>query len=153
VLAKANGAWELTAPKALATDATSVSGVVSTLASLSGEQLIAEKATDLAQYGLSDPQLTVEFTAGGKAQKLLLGDATPNGNANYVGVAGDPRVYTIATYVKSSRDKSVGDLRDTRLLSADLDKATQIQVATRGKKQDLTFARDKESWQILKPKP
>jgi len=155
VLAKDGSAWRITAPKALQTDSASVSGVLSTLSSLSSERLVDDKASDLAQYGLTDPALEVEVTAKGKTQKLLLGETTVNGSANYVALAGDPRVFTIATYVKSSLDKSAADLRDTRLLTADLDKATQIELATQkpGKKQDITFARDKDAWQIVKPKP
>ena len=153
VLAMQSGAWKITAPQALDTDAASVNGVTSTLSSLSSERLVDDKATDLAQYGLADPPLEVDFTVKGKTQKLLLGDATINGSANYVSLAGDPHVYTIATYVKSSLDKTAGDLRDTRLLTVDFDKATQIELTaqTAGKKQSLTFARDKESWQIVKP--
>jgi uncharacterized protein DUF4340 len=153
VLAKQGGEWKITAPQALHTDAASLNGVTSTLSSLTSVRLVDDKATDLAQYGLADPPLELEFTAKGKTQKLLLGDATINGSANYVALAGDPRVYTIATYVKSSLDKTAGDLRDTRLLTVDFDKAKQIELTTqaKGKKQTLTFARDKESWQIVKP--
>src|SRR5215470_1609537 len=84
VLAKRNGAWKITAPKELDTDSASVNGVISTLSSLSSERLVEEKATDLAQYGLADPPLEVDFTASSKAQKLLLGETTVNGSANYV---------------------------------------------------------------------
>jgi uncharacterized protein DUF4340 len=155
VLAKQGGAWKLTAPKALDTDAASVTGVVSTLSSLSSDRLVDDKTTDLKQYGLADPALEVEFTAKGRTEKLLVGDLTINGSANYAAVAGDPHVYTIATYVKSSLDKNVGDLRDTRLLTVDFDKATQIELTTEtpGKKQTMTFLRDNESWQMVKPKP
>jgi hypothetical protein len=154
-LAKSGGRWRITAPGALEADAASVSGVVSTVSSLTAERLVDDKATDLAQYGLADPLLAVEVKAKDKTQKLSVGETTVNGSANYVALAGDPRVFTIATYVKSSLDKTATDLRDTRLMTVDFDKATQIElsVLTPGKKQDITFARDKDSWQILKPKP
>lgn len=154
VLEKNGGTWRITAPKALDADPASVSGVVSTASSLTAERLVDDKATDLAQYGLADAALAVEIITKDKTRKLLVGETTVNGSANYVALAGDPRVFTIATYVKSSLDKGAGDLRDTRLMTVDFDKATQIElsVLTPGKKQDMTFARDKESWQMVKPK-
>jgi hypothetical protein len=66
-------------------------------------------------------------------------------------LAGDPRVFTVASYTKSSVDKSVNDLRDKRLLTADFDKISQIELTA--KKQDIVFGRNKDAWQIVKPKP
>jgi hypothetical protein len=90
-----------------------------------------------------------------KTQKLLVGSQTPTGNAYYAMLSGDPRLFTIASYNKTSLDKSINDLRDRRLLTADFDKVSQIELIPRasGKKQAVTFARNKDSWQILKPVP
>ena len=43
-------------------------------------------------------------------------------------LAGDPRVFTIASYTKTSIDKGPNDLRDKRLLTADFDKISQVQL-------------------------
>ncbi len=64
---------------------------------------------------------------------------------------GDPRLYTVASYVKTGVDKSVNDLRDKRLLTFDQDKLSRVELAA--KKQDIEFGRDKDHWQIVKPKP
>jgi hypothetical protein len=66
-------------------------------------------------------------------------------------VAGDPRVFTIVSYTKSSIDKTANDLRDKRLLTLDPDKVSRIEL--RQKNQDLEFGRNKEEWQIVKPEP
>ena len=154
-LSKKNGEWQITAPKALAVDSFAVSNLLSTVSSLSSDRLIDEKASDLMQYGLADPALEVGITAKDKTHKLLLGEPTISGSGTFAALAGDPRVFTIAGYVKSSLDKGVDELRDKRLLTTDFDKVAQIQLTTqRDKKtQDITFARDKDSWQIVKPKP
>jgi hypothetical protein len=154
-LAKNDSAWQINSPKLLAADQSTVSGILSTVSALNSDRLVDDKSSDLTQYGLNDPVLEVDITAKGKTQKLLLGEQTINGNSAYAMLAGDPRVFTIASYNKSSLDKSLGDLRDKRLLNADFDKVTQIQLLNQSpaKKQDITFARDKDSWQILKPKP
>jgi uncharacterized protein DUF4340 len=151
-----SGVWQITAPKSLGADQDSVSSVLSALSSLNAERLLEEKASDLASYGLTAPSVEIDVTSkNNKTQKLLIGDQTPSGNAFYAVLAGDPRLFTVASYTKSSLDKTTDDLRDKRLLTADFDKVSQIELITQKpeKKQDITFARNKDAWQILKPAP
>ena len=151
-----SGVWQITAPQTLAADQEAVSSVLSTLSPLNSARLLEEKAPDLAPYGLITPGLELEISLkGNKTQKLLIGDQTPSGNACYAMLVGDPRLFTLASYNKTSLDKTVSDLRDKRLLAADFDTVSQIELIGQrpGKKQDITFARNKDAWQILKPKP
>jgi hypothetical protein len=151
-----SGVWQITAPKSLAADQDSVSSVLSALSSLNAERLLEEQASDLASYGLTAPSVEIDVTSkNNKTQKLLIGDQTPSGNAFYAVLAGDHRLFTVASYTKSSVDKTVDDLRDKRLLTADFDKVSQVELITQRpeKKQDVTFARNKDAWQILKPAP
>jgi len=151
-LEKADGTWKLTQPNQLGAAQDAVTSMLSTLSSLDSERLIEDKASDLSAFGLKNPTLEVDVTAGGnKVHKLLIGDETPAGNAYYVTVAGDPRVFTIANYNKSSIDKKADDLRDKRLLTANFDKASEIALST--PKQSIEFGRNKDEWQILKPRP
>lgn len=150
----ASGSWQITSPQPLPADQEAVTSILSTLSSLNSERVVDDKPADLSQYGLADPGLQIEVTTKGNTQKLSLGGQTITGGSNFAALVGDPRVFTIANYNKTSLDKSAGDLRDKRLLTADFDKVSQIELLQQstGKKQDITFARDKESWQILKPK-
>jgi len=146
------GKWQITSPKPLGADQDAVSSMLSTVSSLNSERLIDEKPADLGQYGLTQPALEVNVTTkDSKAHAILVGDSTPTGSSVFAKLEGDPRIFTIATYNKSSLDKSSTDLRDKRLLTADFDKVSQIELAA--KKQDVTFSRNKQEWQILKPKP
>jgi hypothetical protein len=145
------GKWQITSPQTLSADQDAVSSIVSTLSSLSSERLVDDKAGDLKQYGLTEPAIEVDITTKDKPAKLLIGDDTPTGNGAFATLAGDPRVFTVASYTKTSVDKTAGDLRDKRLLTADFDKVSQIELLA--KKQDLVFGRNKDAWQILKPKP
>jgi hypothetical protein len=152
-LAKDNaGKWQIAGAKPLRADQNEVSNMLSTLSSLTSERLIEEKASNLADYGLAQPAVEVDVTAkDNKTQKLLIGDNTPAGNATYVALAGDPRVFTLASYSKTSLDKSAKDLRDKRLLVFEQDKLSRVELAA--KKQDIEFGRSKNQWQIVKPKP
>src|SRR5579871_343640 len=102
VLAKStSGTWQITQPKLLNADQSAVSGAISTLSSLSSERLVEDKASDLKKYGLDRPAVEIDVTEkDNKTQMLLLGDETPAGGAIYAMLAGDPRVYTMASYTK-----------------------------------------------------
>jgi hypothetical protein len=153
MLSKENsGKWQITAPKALQADQDEVSGLLSSLSNLNADRVVEEKAPSLAQYGLDDPSVTVDIaTSDHKATKLLLGDSTPAGDDVYAMLAGDPRIFTIAEYNKTSIDKSLSDLRDKRLLTMDPDNVSRITLQKMG--QAIEFARIKDGWQILKPEP
>jgi hypothetical protein len=146
------GYWQITAPKTLAADQEAVSSMLSTLSSLNSDRLVEDKATNLDQYGLVQPSLEVDITKKDKkTEKLLIGDNTPAGSGAYAAVSGDPRVFILATYNKSNIDKSVNDFRDKRLLTFESDKLSRVELAA--KKQNIEFGRNKDQWQIVKPKP
>jgi len=147
-----SGDWEILAPRPMTADQSAVSSMLGTFSSLNSERLVEDKATDLGSYGLARPVLEVDLTEkSNKAQKLLIGDDTPAGSGAYAMLAGDPRVFTIASSTKTSIDKTANDLRDKRLITLDPDKISRIELVAN--KQDLEFGRTKEDWQILKPKP
>jgi hypothetical protein len=152
VLSKAeSGKWQITEPKTYRADQDAVSSLLSTVSSLKSERLLDEKATDLNTYGLDHPEVEVDITEKGKMQKLLIGYDTPTGNAFYAMLAGDPRVFTVASYTKNSVDKTLNDVRDKRLLPVNSDKVSRIELTR--KNQAIEFGRNKDDWQILKPKP
>jgi len=151
-LAKNGSDWKITEPKPLGADQTAVSGMLSIISSLNSDRLVQEKGNDQARYGLASPNLEVEVTEkDNKTQRLLLGDETPTGSSVYAALAGDPRVFTIASYQKTSLDKSLNDLRDKRLLTVSPDKVSRLEIS--GKNGEIEFGRNKDDWQILKPKP
>jgi uncharacterized protein DUF4340 len=151
VLQKQDGKWQITSPQQLRADDSAVSGMVSSLSSLSSDRLVEDKADNVGQFGLTSPALEVDVNAKNDTHKLLIGDDTPTGSGSYAKLENDPRVFTIASYTKSNIDKSVNDLRDKRLLTAEPDKVSRVDLNANG--QQLEFGRNKDQWQILKPKP
>jgi hypothetical protein len=144
--------WKIVEPKPYAADQDTVSSLVSSVSSLNSERLVEDKASDLKTYGLDHPAVEVEVTEkSSKTHKLLVGDDTPTGSAVYAMLAGDPRVFTMASYTKNSFDKRLNDLRDKRLLTVNSDKISRLEVVRKG--QTLEFGRNKDDWQIVKPKP
>ncbi len=147
------GNWELTSPRPLPVDPEAVGSVVTTLTTLNADRLIEAKAADPGTYGLAQPSLDVAFTQrDGKSRRLLIGDEVPTGNGYYVKLADDPRIFTVASYSKTSLDKTEKDLRDKRLLTFDIGKLSRVEIAAKGPAFELGKNNQNE-WQILKPKP
>jgi hypothetical protein len=151
-LQKTGGKWQITAPMPYAADQSAVSQLVTSAANVSSDRVVEDKASNLAPYGLNSPILEIDISGkGGKISKLKIGDDTPTNSGSYAMLEGDPRVFTVASYVKTGLDKSVNDLRDQRLLTFDQDKLSRVELVA--KKEDIEFGRDKDQWQIVKPKP
>lgn len=147
-----SGKWQMTAPEVYGVDQEAANTLASAATTVNSDRLVDDKPTDVKQFGLDNPFVEVDITQkNGKTKKLLIGDDAPGGSGTYAKLAGDPKVYTIASYTKSSFDKSMKDLRDKRLLTFDQDKLSRVELIT--KKEDIEFGRSKDEWQILKPKP
>lgn len=147
------GKWEITSPKPLAADEDAVRSLLSTVSSLSSDKLVEEKASDLGTFGLDAPAMNVVITKkGGESRTVLIGDDTPTGSAAYVKLENDPRIFTIASWNKSSLDKTAADLRDKRLLRFDQDKLSRIELVRKG--QSVEFGKNnKNEWTIIRPSP
>jgi Domain of unknown function (DUF4340) len=147
-----SGQWNITSPTSLPADQSAVSSLLSTFSSLNSQRLVDEKAGNLASYGLDTPKLEFDLSEkDNKTQKLLLGDDTPTGNGIYAKLDGNPRVFIMPSFDRTSIDKTANDLRDKRLLTLDPDKISQVDLVA--KKQEIEFGRNKDEWQIVQPKP
>jgi Domain of unknown function (DUF4340) len=153
-LKRESGKWRLTQPEPLPADQDASTSLISAVSSLNADTVVDEKPTDLAPYGLKTPTVDVQVVEkGGKTDTVLIGDETPKGDASYVKLANDPRVFTIASYVKNNIDKAPNDLRDKRLLTFDSDKLTRVDLEASGKA-EIEFGKNNQNeWQILKPRP
>jgi Domain of unknown function (DUF4340) len=148
-LKKTDGKWQITEPKLYPADQEAVASVLSTLSGLNADRVVEEKSSDRKQYGLDPAQAELDISGKDGTRQLLLGDDTPAGGDLYAALATDPRVFTIASYQKSSLAKSLNDLRDKSLLTLSSDKVSRVELLKKG--EDLEFDRTKDGWQILKP--
>jgi len=149
----AAGKWEVTAPRKLPADQDAVSSLVSTLASLNSDKLVEEKTADGGPFGLTSPALRVLVTKkDGKAHEVQIGDEAPASSGYFARLPGDARLFTLASYHKTSLDKSWKDLRDRRLLRFDSDKLLRVELAAKG--QTLEFGKNSQNeWQMVRPGP
>jgi hypothetical protein len=143
--------WRLTSPGQYVTDKDTMSGVISTFASLQSEKLVEERATDFEPFGLKEPSLVVKAEMkDGKSHTLLVGEATPTGSGYYARLAGDSRVYILPSYSKAALEKGPQDLRDKRLITIDSAKLGRVELTAR--KAKVEFGKNPQNeWQIVKP--
>ncbi len=149
----ASGVWQITAPKDFPADQQTVKSMLSDLSPLSGERVVEASATDLTPFGLDHPSFELDITEKGHAeQKVLFGDNTPTGDSAYAMLTGDPRVFTTYVFHKTDLNKSLADLRNTRLITAAPDKMSRIALIRGG--EEIDFNRNHSgNWQIEKPGP
>jgi hypothetical protein len=101
-------AWEMLLPTPLSPDEVDqvrVNGAATRMGYLTASRVITD-VTDLAQYGLDPPELTITLTIS-NGQKIVLhtGDETPLKNNRYLRLAGDHKtVYLVFSF-------AVDDLR------------------------------------------
>ena len=147
----ANG-WRITAPKPLPADQEQVSMLLSSLAPLTAEEVVEQKAANLTQYGLDAPSIEVDVTGKGhREERLLIGDDTPVGSSTYAMLADSPRVYTIASYAKSALNKTANDLRNKRLITMNADQMSRIELTHDGA--TIVLAHTGAGWTLEKPQP
>ena len=153
-LVKENGAWRVTAPFTAPADAGETDALVSSLESLETDEVVAESATDLKEFGLDSPRTVVSLLQEGASEplRLQLGEKTPDSGSVYAKLPTQPRVFTIPAYLQSSFDKKPFDLRDRDLLHVKRDAVKAVEVV--GPEGGYALARDqKGEWSFTRPLP
>jgi hypothetical protein len=148
-----SGKWSITAPQPMAADQSAVGAITTAAATLSSDRVVDENASNLSSYGLEPPRIGITLTmADGKTHVLRIGEDTPTDGGAYAMLDGDKRLFTIASFGKTSLDKQSKDLREKHLLVFDQDKLSRVELEVAGKP-PIEFGRAGTDWQVLKPKP
>ena len=148
----ATGKWKMTAPQPLPVDQAAVVSLLGTFSTFNSQRVVEQKASNLDQYGLSAPAFEIDLIEkSGKTHQFFLGDEAPAGNSLYAKIGDSPEIYLVASFQRTSIDKTPDDLRDKHLLTASPDKISQVELLR--KKENVVFGRSKDAWQILKPVP
>jgi len=129
-----SGKWAIADPHPLQVDQGNFSGILNSLTTATVDEVVDPHPTSLKDYGLDPPSFTLEVTTDANPQSftLLLGDDTPTSGGLYAQASGNPQVFTLASYLKSSLEKKVFDLRDRRALTLEADQLQKIGVEYKG---------------------
>ena len=150
-LVKEGKGWKMAAPFQAPADSGEAEALVSSLESMEIDDVAAESAPKLADFGLESPRIAVGVLLQGATEpmRLLLGDKTPDGAGIYAKLPSQPRVFTVPSYVDSAFGKKPFDLRDRDLLHLKRDEAQTLEV--HGPEGDFTLARKDKDWAFTKP--
>jgi uncharacterized protein DUF4340 len=150
-LKKEASGWQIVQPLTAKADEGEASSMTSALGSVEITRVIDENPANLAEYGLSNPRIEVDFKGAGDKdyRKLLVGEKTPTGGGIYAKRNGEKRVFAIPAFQENTFNRTTFDLRDKVLLKFDREKVDAIDVSAAGKTLDI--AKDGGDWQIRKP--
>ena len=157
VLEEKDGNWVLTAPVEDMTDEQAVERYLRNVQETERERVVVDSAdavgdAELAgRYGLDEPRLKVLLeTEDGALDTVVFGKDTPTERFAYVQQRGsNPEVFVVRAWRFDNLDKSVFDLRDTRVLPFDKDEVVELKLM--GADQRIVAVKEGEDWQLEEP--
>ena len=154
-LAKAGSEWRLEKPVQAPADYGTVESLIGRVQTGQMKSIASPQATDLKQYGLDKPELTVTLAAGSSRASLAIGAKDESGN-HYAKDASRPLVFTVEPSLVEELKKPAGDLRNKDVFAFRPFNATEIET-TRGA-DVLAFEKARgagkdadEKWRQVKP--
>ncbi len=151
-LVKVEDAWQVAAPFEAPADGSAVDSILTRVEKLEAEEVVMETTDDVAQYGLETPSRTVTVVVEGQETPLVVefGDPAPGGSGVYARTPSSPRIFTVATWIESTFDKTPFDLRDRDLLHVKRGDVRTLEV--QGPEGSYSLARtDAGDWAFTKP--
>ncbi len=139
--------WEITAPRLLDADTEEFKRLASSAAEITKESVVQTHAPDLATYGLSPPQTTLQFkTKEGQEKQIRFGNNNPTGSSTYAALAGSDDVFLVQNYVATAFKKKLDDLRNHSILRFEqFDTQSMDLQSAKGKVQ---LVKENEKWWI-----
>lgn len=99
------GVWRNESNQEVPLNSTYTDKMASVLDTVTATKLVAENASDLSEYGLDEPSLTVIITkTDGAKVTIIVGDESPLGDSYYISIDGASTVYLIGNSLVSAYD-------------------------------------------------
>jgi hypothetical protein len=150
VLKKVGDEWRLSKPLDSLADSTTVKNLVNAIAECEVKKQLTETSTDLSQYGLDKPLVTVTVKLKDKElPAILVGKNTPVGASTYVERADDKKIVLTNSAFRSGMDKKVNDLRDKTIIAFNDDDVQKIQLSSADS--NIELVRKDGNWRVERP--
>ena len=146
------GAWQMIQPVKAKADARVVEEIVSALGSLRVVVFEADGEYDLADYGLSQPRITVtlQSTTADQIQELQIGSDAGTPGRIYVASSEHHAVYAVNKEIYTKLNRTVFDLRDKRVI--DFQRTATHRFTIRQEDSEIVCQKDVEGeWEITAP--
>lgn len=152
LLKKDDAGWKLFEPTQVEADPPEAIGITTALGNIDIVRIVDENPTDLDQFGLAKPGITVEFKAeGGVSGTLKLGNKNATQGEVYALKNDEKRVFLVSAFQETTFNRKPFDLRDKKILKFDRDKADSL-VLVKGST-SMELARTGSDWAVVKPVP
>jgi hypothetical protein len=174
-LEKAGDDWEIREPVRDRADPDKLKTILSAVPDVWAEQFVDKPKSDLAEYGLKDPQETISIVgSNGEKIKLLIGKQSqvktrtvmrpaPNiggppmppqqevihDEFRYAKLDGNPQIFEIKADKLKDIFSTADALRDARLARFRTEDARKVEIAQGN--QTIVLAKDKDRWKVQKP--
>lgn len=111
------------------------------------------KVTDISEFGLDTPEMTLTLGVKGESDvSLQIGDRTPTREFRYASLKSNKfHVFTIKIDDINKINKPVFELRDRSIVAVDPDDVQRIVVEPREQASFSVVRKDKENWEMLAP--
>lgn len=152
LLKKDNSGWKLVEPIQVEADPPEAIGVTTALNNIDIVRVVDENPSDLAQFGLANPNIIVSYkTENGGAGTLKLGNKNATQGELYAQMNDEKRVFLVNAFQESSFNKTPFNLRDKKILKFDRDNADSLVLSKGATAMEL--ARTGSDWKVVKPVP
>ena len=127
--------WSLTQPYEWPANPNAIARMVNELQFLEHETSfavadLAKSGQSLADYGLTDPAITLAFTSAGKAYTLKIGDDTKIGNRLYVLSADGKRIHVVGRSLADSIGLSLDEVRADTIFTVPVFEVRSLNLQT-----------------------
>ena len=146
------GEWEMIQPVKAKADARAVEDIVSAIGSLRVVVFEADGEYDPANYGLTQPRITVAFqaAANGSTQELQIGNDAGTPGRIYVARSDHRAVYAVNKEIYTKLNRTVFDVRDKRVI--DFQRTATHRFAIRQEDSKIVCQKNVDGeWEITEP--
>ncbi len=150
LLRKSDGGWKMIEPVQVDADPPEAISLAQAIANIESVRDVDDNPSDLAQFGLAQPPIAVEFKAdGGVSGSFVLGNKNPTQSDMYAMKGGEKKVFLVSSFQESSFNREPFALRDKKILRFDRDKADTLSLVRGATTMELSRAGS--DWKIVKP--
>lgn len=153
-LARSGSEWTITGPVPSRSDYSGIEGLLTRLSTANMSKLIASDASNLAQYGLDKPVMTITVGAGSAKTMLEVGK-TEDGQT-YARDASRPLVFTVDTTLQGDFTKAFDEYRKKELFELRAFYVTRIRAVLDAPGGAKTYELEKvkadgaETWKVTR---
>lgn len=148
-----DGGWSLNGMNTDETDTVKVQGFVGAASTVTSKRKVEENPSDLAQYGLTNPSVTVNVTnKNGDTTRLLIGDKSPVLGEYFI-MKDDNAVYTMYGTAVDTLTKPISYYREFNRFHINIDDITGIRLVGKDGTIELEITDDNlgNAWSMIAP--